>query len=305
MDTLIFRPPPFEATSREPACCARCGRPVHPLDREIETADLVDIATRPPSGTRSYGKPSSRSNPATTTDRCTNGKPQACPKIVGLEDVQQIAGVPFEYIGGGRHKPGIVLDRVTKRYRVANRIKNRVVSVIPRAGDGIATFIANMASAGLPLEAILSMGTLYCRCISSTSQLSNHSFGDAIDIGGLRFVGGREILVANAKRDPGERKLLHRANACLRLSFATVLDYHDEKRHWNHFHCDTNRGGPRSFRTGWPFVRESLGLPILGGFNKACADALRRFAGDPNAVKDRPALDRTLSQLFRREARRP
>jgi hypothetical protein len=328
MEELNFRPEPFRGELVEPAAgtggdgcgCVACRQReweadtatlVRELDPAAATPQLVDIVTQRPSGTRSYGKPSSFKNPSTTSKRCVDGQARACPTLRGLEDVRQIAGVSFEYIGGGKNrktkKPfsGIALDRTTNRYGVVEkyRLKNHTIKLLPRSGDGVATFLANMAVIGLPVEAILTMGAIYCRCIKNTNELSNHSYGDAIDIGGLRLVGGREVLVANSGLDQADRELLQRVNACLRLCFATVLDYHYQG-HWDHFHCDTNRAGNRVFGAAWPFVRESLGLPLRGGFDKACANALRRFAGDPDAVKDRPALDRTLGELFMREAGR-
>ena len=268
--------------------------------------ELSDILINPLSRPGTYGKPSKFKNPATTTIRCTNGVARPCPALPGLEEVSQVSGVGFDYIGGwsknGKQFPGISKAPSGKWIVVeTNRVKNRTHNLLPRASDGLATFIANMKWINLPLEAILTMGSIYCRCISNTNTLSNHSYGDAIDIGGLRFAGGREVLVANSN-DAADRKLLHRANACLRLSFATVLDYHD-RQHWDHFHCDTNilHSGERRWDVAWAFVRESLGLSPKGGWNKQTADALRRFAG-ADAVKDKPTLNRTLSKLFMREA---
>ena len=272
--------------------------------------ELSDILINPPSRPGSYGKPSTFKNPTTTTKRCKGGVPMTCPTLPGLEEVAQVSGVGFDYIGGfpdkdGKKFPGIIKDQSGKYIVVEkNRRRNRVHKLLPRASDGLATFIANMKEINLPLEMILTMGSINCRCINKTTRLSNHSYGDAIDIGGLRFVGGKEVLVANFG-DAADRKLLHRANACLRLSFATVLDYHDLKRHWNHFHCDTNilHGGQRNWGVAWSFVRESLGLSPRGGWNKETASALKQFAG-ADAVKDKPTLNRTLSKLFMREANR-
>lgn len=275
-------------------------------------AQLKDIVINPPSRPGSYGKPS-RSTKQTmdpTRHRCSDGVARPCPDLPGLEEVLQVSGIGFEYIGGftknGKEQPGIIFSTSQGKWIVVekNRLKPRVQKMLPRTGDGLANFLASMKAINLPVEAILTMGSLNCRCISGTTTLSNHSFGDAIDIGGLRFVGGREVLARNSG-DPSDRKLLHRVNACLRLSFATVLDYHDLKRHKDHFHCDTNiqNRGERRWSVAWPFVRESLGLPTHGKFDKPLANALRQFAG-ADAVKDRPNLDRTLSKLFMREAMR-
>jgi len=298
---------PFEFESDQ---CPQCGLPRKEFEFGLEGFELTDILINPPSSPGSYGKLSSFKNPTTTTKRCTGGAAKTCPTLPGLEEVAQVSGIGFEYIGGwtdknGKQQHGIIKTRSGKWIVVEkNRLKNRVHKMLPRAGVGLATFIANMKAVNLPLEAILTMGSIYCRCISNTSILSNHSYGDAVDIGGLRFVGGQEVLVANSG-DAADRKLLHRANACLRLSFATVLDYHDPKRHWNHFHCDTNilHGGERRWDVAWAYVRESLGLSPKGGWGQQLANSLRQFAG-ADAVKDKPTLNRTLSKLFIREANR-
>lgn len=292
--------------------CPSCGLPSEEMEFEVSgNPQLMDIILNPPSKSGSYGKPSKFKNPTTTTDRCKGGVALTCPTLPGLEAVSQVSGIGFEYIAGwtDRNKkthPGIIFSKSAGKWIVVekNRLKNRVSHMLPRTGDGLATFLANMKAINLPVEAILTMGSLYCRCISNTTTLSNHSHGDAIDIGGLRFVGGREVLVANSG-DASDRKLLHRVNACLRLSFATVLDYHDKKRHWDHFHCDTNipNGGERRSGVAWPFVRESLGLPLTGGFDKKLANSLKQFAG-ADAVKDKATLNRTLNKLFIREATR-
>jgi Extensin-like protein C-terminus len=295
--------------------CPHCGLPREEFDFEFEAGGnpkLTDIVINPPSSPGNYGRASSFKNPTTTTERCKGGVAKTCPALPGLEDVSQVSGIGFEYIAGwtDKHKkryPGIIFSKSTGKWIVVekNRLKKRVRNMLPRAGDALATFIANMKAINMPVEAILTMGSVYCRCISDTTKLSNHSYGDAIDIGGVRFVGGREVLVANSG-DAADRKLLHRTNACLRLSFATVIDYHDRKHHWNHFHCDTNiqNGGARRLGVAWPFVRESLGLSPKGGWNKRTkepANSLKQFAG-ADAAKDKATLDRTLSRLFMREA---
>lgn len=294
---------PFELESGQ---CPHCGLPREEFELEVGgNLQLTDIVINRPVRPGSHGKASRFKNPTTTTDRCTGGVAKTCPTLPGLEEVSQVSGIGFEYIAGWDQHPGMIKTKSGKWIVIEkNRLKNRVQKMLPRAGDGLVTFIANMKAINLPVEAILTMGSLYCRCISNTTILSNHSYGDAVDIGGLRFVGGREVLVANSG-DAADREPLHRANACLRLSFATVLDYHDNKRHWDHFHCDTNiqNGGERRWDVAWPFVRESLGLSPKGGWDKTTANSLKQFAG-ADAVKDKPTLDRTLSRLFIREAAR-
>ena len=325
---LAFRPEPF--TPRGGCRCEACrNREVdEPLDElfdewempdwEVSTANLRDIVVDLPAKPGVWGVPSSQTNPATTNKRCKTE--HACPKLVDLRAVKQVSGVPFEYIGGTEKKEGLIWGKTSKKWLVNESARglNRTIHILPRSGDAIANFLANMKAVGLDIECLLTMGSLNCRCISGTDRLSDHSNGDAYDFGGLRLVGGREVLVANATCVPADRAILHRANACLRLSFSRVLDYHHiipfpyecgtktPKFHWNHIHCDTNQGKPLRWYTNprnvnWRYVRESLGLKITGGLDQECKDALRAFAG-ADAFKSARHTALALQKLYMREA---
>ena len=310
METLNFRPEPFGgfSASRGHGCgcsacqktCPQCGGIVRDeYELEVPTmfgTQLVDGVINPPTP-KSYGKKSG-GHDKFTTKRCTGGQPIACPDVTGIEHVMSIDGVTFDYIAGDGM---MAFDRAAKKWVVKKR-STKGLLLLPRASACVSTFLSNMRAINMPVEAILSMGSLNCRCVSKTNHLSNHSYGDAFDVGGIRFVGGREILQANSECDAADRQLLHRINACLRLSFATVFDYHDRVRHKNHFHCDTNLNKGRNFGPGWGYVRESLGFAPKGGFTKEVANALRAFSGNPNAAKDEITLSRTLGDLFKREA---
>ncbi|HET8765582.1 MAG TPA: extensin family protein, partial [Rhodanobacter sp.] len=142
--------------------------------------------------------------------------------------------------------------------------------------------------------------------------LSNHSFGDAIDVVGVRWRsgGGSREVVAHSFRDAGERQVLRCVNACLRLSFATVIDYH-RADHQDHFHCDMNRGGGRILTgaTTVVFVQEALNLlqgaklAESGSFDAATQAALARFSGrSVGDLKNRATLSAVLDALFQRMA---
>ncbi|MFB6837715.1 hypothetical protein [Streptomyces sp. NPDC056361] len=139
--------------------------------------------------------------------------------------------------------------------------------------------------------------------------------GDALDVVGVRWpaAGGppsglRETIVHNWT-DPGQRVLLRRIDACLRLSFATVIDYY-RTDHRDHFHCDTNRGrGDRPRTTaGLGFTREALraaGHPVAptGRPEADAYRALAAFSGVPAAsFRDAAVLRRVLRELFTRVA---
>ena len=187
------------------------------------------------------------------TDRCLNPGTQTCPAIPDLLCVRETGGIPFEY------PTSIQRTSAAGLFTVVKRIPNRIQRFIPSVQGALVRFVADMRRFGMPVEAMLTAGSLYCRCVSKSNTLSNHSFGDAIDIVGVRWpsMGGpasrlRETVVHNYA-DPAERALLIRINACLRLSFATVIDYH-RADHRDHFHCDMHRGaGGRSVVSQpWP-----------------------------------------------------
>ena len=170
---------------------------------------------------------------------------------------------------------------------------------------------------GMPIEAILTAGSLYCRCIKGTNTLSNHSFGDAIDIVGVRWAAGqsslsrsRETIVHNF-RNPEQRVLLRRMNACLRLSFATVIDYNYNSAHHDHFHCDMNQGKGRILtgKTSMVFLREALMHMLkiaIPAQNAQIQKALQTFSGEGSDLftqANRQKLNRVLYQLFEQIAR--
>jgi hypothetical protein len=229
----------------------------------------------------------------TTTARCRTSQP--CPRIPDLLCVTAVNNLPFEYVADGQGKKRIVKNRTTGLYQVVDRIPNREQRFIPEVGAALTKFVDNMNRIGMPIAAILTMGSLYCRCTSGTNKLSNHSFGDAIDITGVRWAAsGRpqstlpDTIIHNYNSsDQREKTLIRRINACLRLSFATVLDYNYKRRpHKDHFHCDLNRKHGRNPRgeTTMSFVQEALTIvlgrriPITGKFDQATQQALQTYS---------------------------
>ncbi|MEU4078326.1 hypothetical protein DEJ45_02275 [Streptomyces venezuelae] len=250
----------------------------------------------------------------TAVAKCTRPGTLRCPAVAGLLCAEDVDGVPFHYPESVRRDPRTGLLVVTARqWRREQRFTGPV-------REAMSAFLRNMRGFGMPVEAILTAGSLYCRCVKRSDPakpdiLSNHSWGDALDVVGVRWpaAGGppsplREAIVHNWT-DPGQRVLLRRIDACLRLSFPTVIDYY-RTDHRDHFHCDTNRGQGFRPRTtaGLGFTREALravGHPVVptGRPEADVFRALAAFSGLTAAsFKDAAVLGRVLRELFTRVA---
>ncbi len=238
--------------------------------------------------------------------RCIGPTPPVCPSVTGVLSVQGIGNVPFEYVAK------VADDKTTKLKVVTERLRPRTQKFVPAVKTALTKFVDNMNRFSMPVEAILTAGAYCCRCMTKTNSLSNHSFADAFDLVGVRWAGGRETIVHNW-RNPAERALLRRINACLRLSFATVIDYH-RSDHRDHFHCDMNRGNARGTRRKdtLRFTQEALSLvlgravPVTGKFDQTTQRALIEFGGtNADALKSSAQLNQILDRLFTKVAAPP
>jgi hypothetical protein len=277
---------------------------------EIEEPDSTGA---PLSGYSRFGEalcPVTR--PLTTTDRCRPATPHTCPPIPSLLCASSARGIPFESVSVSL--ADYQSDPATGLLMLKRRPPRRPAQerFVPAVLGALESFVDNMRRFGLPIEAILTAGSLNCRCVTNKDFLSNHSFGDAFDVVGVRWPAGgaspsrlQETVVRNFRDLSGERILLRRINACLRLSFAVVIDYHRT----DHFHCDMNRGRGRVRRapTTITFVQEALEnvlgrpFPITGRLDIATQNGLREFAGLPAGSaleRNAAALSRALDQLF-------
>ena len=95
-----------------------------------------------------------------------------------------------------------------------------------------------------------SMGSYGCRPINhrSGASLSEHAFGNAIDIGGFRLADGREISVVRGwtRGDPQEQAFLREVHAGACNQFTTVLGPGSDALHYNHIHVDLAHHGNTS-----------------------------------------------------------
>lgn len=101
---------------------------------------------------------------------------------------------------------------------------------------------AAQARFGQQVVQINSMGSYACRGINNQrgAQLSEHSFGNALDIGGFVLADGREITLARdwTRGDEQTRAFLMEAHRGACGHFSTVLSPGSNAFHYNHIHVD-------------------------------------------------------------------
>lgn len=109
---------------------------------------------------------------------------------------------------------------------------------------------------GQPVTEIRSASTYGCRSVNFRpgAKLSEHAFGNAIDIGTFMLADGREVKIVRdwTRGDEQAKAFLRELHAGACDHFTTVLGPGSDAMHYNHFHFDlamhgnTSRG-PRRF----------------------------------------------------------
>lgn len=122
-----------------------------------------------------------------------------------------------------------------------------------------------LARFGQPVATIDSMGSYSCRPIDNIhgAHLSEHSFGNATDIGGFRLADGHEIKVVTAwtRGTDQEQAFLREVQAGACNIFTTVLAPGADMFHYNHIHLDLAMHGRTS--TGLRRICKPLPKPQL------------------------------------------
>jgi hypothetical protein len=131
-------------------------------------------------------------------------------------------------------------------------------SMIPALESWLAEVVQPSAQArfGQAVVGLNAFGAYSCRSVDNIqgAQLSEHSFGNAIDIAGFKLADGRSIsIVENWKKvDSQEAAFLHEIHAGACQHFTTVLGPGADVFHYNHFHLDlamhgSTNTGPRRY----------------------------------------------------------
>jgi hypothetical protein len=99
-------------------------------------------------------------------------------------------------------------------------------------------------------------GAYSCRSVDNLAgaPLSEHSFGNAVDVAGFRLADGRDIVIVRdwKRTDTQESAFLQEAHAGACQHFTTVLGPGADVFHYNHFHLDlamhgATNNGPRRY----------------------------------------------------------
>jgi len=131
-------------------------------------------------------------------------------------------------------------------------------SMIPALEGWLAEAVQPVAQArfGSAVVGLETFGAYSCRSIDHLegAQLSEHAFGNAIDVSGFRLADGREISVVRdwKKADSQESAFLHEIHAGACQHFTTVLGPGADPFHYNHIHLDlamhgSTNTGPRRY----------------------------------------------------------
>ncbi|WP_051661088.1 extensin family protein [Bosea sp. 117] len=103
---------------------------------------------------------------------------------------------------------------------------------------------AAMAWFGQPVVKIKQMSSYSCRNMNGakTGKISEHAFGNALDIGGFVLADGREVMVKTGwKGQPDEQGFLRTVHATACEQFSTVLGPGSNVYHYDHIHVDLMR----------------------------------------------------------------
>jgi Extensin-like protein C-terminus len=113
---------------------------------------------------------------------------------------------------------------------------------------------AAQARFGVPVVEIDSMGAYICRSMNNQwgARLSEHAFGNALDVGGFRLADGRQITVVHdwTRGNDQTRAFLQDVHSGACNTFTTVLGPGSNIFHYNHIHVDlalhgNTSNGPR------------------------------------------------------------
>ncbi|MGL4636021.1 MAG: extensin family protein [Beijerinckiaceae bacterium] len=150
---------------------------------------------------------------------------------------------------------------------------------------------AAMKRFGQPVVELRTMGSYNCRPMNNTrgNRLSEHSFANAIDVGGFRLQDGSIITILKGwKGGLEEQNFLREVHAGACKNFATVLGPGADAFHYDHFHFDLARHGRRGDRSicrpyPQPVTPANEGFPQDPGRGSMMSDGRGVVPGQPQS----------------------
>jgi hypothetical protein len=144
---------------------------------------------------------------------------------------------------------------------------------------------------GQPVVELRTMGTYSCRPMNNQrgNRLSEHSFANAIDVGGFRLQDGSVITILKGwKGGLEEQNFLREVHAGACKNFATVLGPGADAFHYDHFHMDLAKHGRRGDRSicrpyPQPVTPANEGFPLDPGRGALVSDGRNVVPGQPSS----------------------
>lgn len=97
------------------------------------------------------------------------------------------------------------------------------------------------AALGTPIATVNQVSAYVCRARNGTEKLSEHAFGNAIDIAAFTLGDGRQVKVGAEEPESAEKAFLDRVRAAACGPFKTVLGPGADADHSGHFHFDLQK----------------------------------------------------------------
>jgi hypothetical protein len=154
---------------------------------------------------------------------------------------------------------------------------------------------AAMAWFGSPVSEIKQISAYSCRTMNGQpgATISEHAFGNALDIASFRFADGREVNFKEGwKGRPEEQGFLRTVHAAACERFSTVLAPGADAFHYDHIHVDLARRAsgrnvckPEPMTIRQPAPRMPEGMPIV----QAPAPTSPWAQSNPQIASSRPA----------------
>ena len=144
---------------------------------------------------------------------------------------------------------------------------------------------------GQPVVEIRQISAYSCRGMNGNrrARISEHAFGNALDISAFTLADGRKVTVKDGWRGlPEERGFLHDVHAAACQQFSTVLGPGSNVYHYDHLHVDLmRRGSGRSIcnpaAVPGDLVAGRRGEMVTGSLGKRSGSSALGFASDAPA----------------------